>query len=223
LYLRVRGGNVAGAVVEFRLRRWALVAVLATALSAGPADVALGAQPCLTALAETQLASAVGAAYGTPVGCPRVDADGDTLQITTTGLAMYRQDGLSVFASGDQHWALTDQGLQTWSANWHNGLLPPTSSSPLAVTDQTASLRTHLASIEPMTLLGVDPDLATAVIKQDSTGGMLRIQTASGCQDLAAAVGDHVFLRSDGTSEDLVLVRQHETCAVAPLGAAEND
>ena len=193
-------------------------------MGAGPADGALGAGACVTAQPSTQLASAVGAAYGLPVGCPHVDADGSTLQITTTGLAMYRQDGLSVFASGDQHWALSDQGLETWSANWHNGLLPPTTPVGSAEPDQSESLQSGLASVQPMTLLGVDPHLGTAMITEDATGRTFTVQAAANaCPDLATAVGDHVFLRSDGTAQDLVLVRQRETCAVAILGAAEND
>jgi len=194
---------------------------VAAALGASLADVALGAQACAVVLLNTELASAVGPAYGTPVGCPRLDADGTTLQVTTTGVAMYRGDGLSAFASGDQHWALTDQGLQLWTGNWHNGLLPP--AMPNTTDALAEEALTRVASVEPMTLLSVDPNLDTAVIQQDASGSTLTVQMASGCPDLAAAVGDHVFLRSDGPAQNLVLVRQHETCAVATLAATEND
>src|SRR5579884_1059364 len=71
------------------------------------------------------LQHALGAVMGAATGCPITDAIGDTIQATTTGLAVYRPSGMALFASGDQRWALTADGLQSWRGNWHTGLDPP--------------------------------------------------------------------------------------------------
>src|SRR5262249_27239034 len=154
---------------------------------------------------------------GVAVGCARVDAEGNTLQPTTTGLAIYRGDGTAVFASGDQHWAVTDQGLQTWTANWHNGLYPPTAVS--AGTGNTAIRESALASIRPMTLLQVGDGSNAAVLQDDASGSSQTVELANSCPGLPGALGDHVFVRTDGLVTNLVLVGQHQTCAVASLGA----
>jgi hypothetical protein len=167
------------------------------------------------------LQHAVGAAFGSPVGCRRVDAHGNTLQPTTTGLAITRPDGMAIFATDEQHWALTDRGLVTWTGNWHNGLYSPVT-SPVDL-EQTQLAQTQLARISPMTLVSFDATQATAVMKEDASGSTLLVQTAGGCPDLPSAVGDHVFVRSNGVASDLVLVRHHETCAVATMHAADND
>src|SRR2546421_4044995 len=44
---------------------------------------------------------------GSPVGCAQTDTEGDIVQPTTTGLAIYHPTGVALFASGAQHWAVT--------------------------------------------------------------------------------------------------------------------
>src|SRR5947209_3994846 len=69
----------------------------------------------------TDLHQALGDVMGSASECPLVDAGGDTVQATTTGVAVYRPGELSVFVSGEHHWALTTWGLETWDGSWHNG------------------------------------------------------------------------------------------------------
>jgi hypothetical protein len=173
----------------------------------------------------SNLQQALGGVMGAPVDCPRTDAAGDTLQRTTTGLALYRVDGTSIFTAGEQHWALTDSGLHTWMASWHSGLYPPDASAGDQTHAQLADPRPDqpLASVEPMTVVRLDPDLAAAVVVEDASGSTFAVQTVSDCPDLPAAVGDHVFLRSDESGSDLILVRQQQTCAVAMVLAAGDD
>jgi len=164
----------------------------------------------------------IGAIMGVPTSCPRVDANGETMQTTTTGLAVHRPDGMLVFASGDDHWALTSAGLQQWTANWHNGLYPPATPQPEAETEAAPA---DQASIEPMTLIKAQglQDGSNTVVVEDSSGSMFTVETAEGCPDVDAAVGDHVFVRSGGSQTDLILMQQHQTCAVAAMHTAEGD
>ena len=63
------------------------------------------------------LKQTLGAIMGEPAECERQDAgSGDTLQATTTGLAVYRLGtNTPTFTDGSTHWALTDAGLVSWS------------------------------------------------------------------------------------------------------------
>jgi hypothetical protein len=245
-------------MVKNWLSRWVVLSVVVAALgSVSASDLAFGAQPCSAGVADLQ--AVIGATVvGAPVGCVRQDAAGDLLQVTTTGLAVYQEDGTTLFASGDQHWALTDQGLQTWTANWHNGLLPP-AAAPTAAETARAPEKVKPAVVHAMTLVREDDASGSAVLRDDgsagnavaqpadasgssavvqppdasgvsaltqvsdASGSMLVAQLASDCPGLPTAVGDHVFVRSDGLSTDLVLVSHHQTCAVASLRAADND
>ncbi len=58
----------------------------------------------------------LGDTMGTPLECEHVNAEnGDTVQETTTGLAVYRKrTGTPTFTNGWAHWALTERGLVTW-------------------------------------------------------------------------------------------------------------
>jgi hypothetical protein len=205
-------------MVAFRLSRWIGLTSFVILIAVLPGGV-VGAQQCSATLADLRQVIEP-SVIGVAVGCARVDADGNTLQPTTTGLAIYRGDGTAVFASGDQHWALTDQGLQTWTANWHNGLYPPTAVS--AETGDAALHESAAARIRPMTLLQAGDGSNAAVLRDDASGSSQTVQLASSCPALSSATGDHVFVRSDGLVTDLVLVGQHQTCAVASPGATDN-
>jgi hypothetical protein len=215
-----------------------LVIVVATALGVLPLAVdAAGGPGCpestspQLAASLTDLHQALGDVMGSPSGCPLADADGSTIQATTTGLAVYRPSGMSVFVSGERHWALTAQGLETWTGSWHNGLDPPITLGPDQ--DQWAAVQSAPAptgveaggpppaSIEALTLVQVRQDASNTIVVEDPQGSMLTIETASDCPDLVAAVGDHVFMRTGGAQTDLVLLQQHEICAVADMRPAE--
>ena len=67
----------------------------------------------------------VGDDMGDPITCQYQDPDGtsDILQQTTTGTLLWRADtGVSIFTSGDDHWAMTESGPIAWSGA---GVDPP--------------------------------------------------------------------------------------------------
>lgn len=65
------------------------------------------------------LHDAIDSVMGEPLECEHPDsANGDTLQQTTTGLAIYRQtSNTPEFTDGWDHWALTSDGVSAWSGN----------------------------------------------------------------------------------------------------------
>lgn len=110
--------------------RWLLsIALLGTAAIGAPASIAAAQQAqapfCVPgqapsfAFAIGDLHSVLGAIMGDPVECEHPNsANGDTLQQTTTGLAVYRQDSNTPeFTDGWNHWALTDQGVVAWAGS----------------------------------------------------------------------------------------------------------
>lgn len=76
------------------------------------------------------LKAAVGASLGEPLECERVvDAQGNTEQKTTTGLAYYRaQDNIAAFTNGFDHWAMTPAGAVHWTSD---DLEPPADAEPV--------------------------------------------------------------------------------------------
>jgi len=57
----------------------------------------------------------LGDRMGSALTCERPGPEGDSLQQTTTGMARYRKStNIPSFTQGDQHWALTNQGLVHW-------------------------------------------------------------------------------------------------------------
>jgi hypothetical protein len=58
----------------------------------------------------------IGARMGDPLECERaIHPSGDTHQLTTTGLAYYRNNvNIPSFVDGWDHWALTERGLVHW-------------------------------------------------------------------------------------------------------------
>jgi hypothetical protein len=190
-------------------------------------DVALGDGGCPDpanpelAPALSSLSQAIGPAMGSPAQCPRVDANGNTIQVTTTGLAIYKLDGTSIFASGEQHWSLTAAGLQTWRGNWHNGLYPPVAPSPSQ--PPTDAAQVGLASVQPMMVVQVVQDQPNTVLLEDRLGGRFAVHIDVGCPDLTQTVGEQIFMRSQAPETDLILVQQHESCAVASMRVADAD
>jgi hypothetical protein len=194
---------------------------LVTLLTAPPAHAQTNVPCAQFAVDFAGLQQQLGAVMGTPTGCPRIDANGDIIQVTSTGLAVHRPDGMSIFASGDDHWALSGDGLEQWTGNWHNGLYPQATPEPDA--EATSPALEAQASVQPMRLVQVIQDGTNTVVVEDPSGSMFTVETADGCPDVDAAVGDHVFVRSGGSQTDLILLQQHETCAVAAMHTAPGD
>ena len=63
------------------------------------------------------LDAALGGKMGEPIECEHTDPlTGATTQRTSTGVASYAKDTNALsFIAGDQHWSLTDKGLQSWT------------------------------------------------------------------------------------------------------------
>lgn len=168
------------------------------------------------------LQHALGDVMGVPAGCPQVDAEGDTVQATTTGLAVYRSTGMALFAAGDIHWALTPDGLETWTGNWHNGFDPPVTPS-VAADVQDAPTLGSLASIQALTLVSVAHGTPQTLMVQDERGSRYTVETDSGCPEINAALGQYVYVRSIGSQSDLILLEPAETCAVTSMEPAAHE
>jgi hypothetical protein len=84
-----------------------------------PVEAAPVCVPSAFTLGFADLKQALGSTMGEPADCEHRDArTGDTLQATTTGLAVYRlATNTPTFTDGFTHWALTDAGLVTWSGD----------------------------------------------------------------------------------------------------------
>lgn len=199
-----------------------VLAISGLALLPARFGTAVGLQSCPDSAAPelapslVDLQQALGDAMGSPASCAELDARGDIVQVMTTGLAVARSDGTAVFASGEHHWALTSEGLQSWVGNWHNGLYPPATPQP-SPPAQAATDEVELAKIEAMTVVGLPENTSNVVVLQDPDGTLFRVQTATGCPDLAAMLGNHVFLRTSQSHTELIIVQQQATCSVADM------
>jgi len=209
-------------------RQSGLIALVMAALGVLPvAGDPLGSLGCADAVTPqlapslTDLHHALGDVMGSPTECALVDADGNTVQATSTGVAVYRTTGMSLFVSGEHHWALSVRGLETWDGSWHNGMYPAVMSPPDQ--DQPQPAQPAPASVEAVTLVQVRQDVTNTIVVEDAHGSMLTVETVGGCPDMVAALGDHIFMRSGGTQTDLVLLKQHEICAVATVRTAEGN
>jgi hypothetical protein len=66
-----------------------------------------------------ELQKQLGARMGDAAECEQsIHSNGDTRQRTTTGTAYYRKGAnVPTFTDGNQHWALTDDGLAYWTGD----------------------------------------------------------------------------------------------------------
>jgi hypothetical protein len=79
-----------------------------------------GAADCAAFRAEfAALKNTLSETIGQPLECPHVDAaTGDTLQRTSTGLAIFRrQSQTPTFTDGYHRWALSAGGVVTWQGD----------------------------------------------------------------------------------------------------------
>jgi hypothetical protein len=171
------------------------------------------------------LHQSLGDVMGAPAGCLQTDAEGDAIQMTTTGVAIVRSSGLVVFASGDHHWALSPAGLESWTANWHNGFDPPAGPAPpLDEAQQTPP--DQLAQVRAVTVRRLDQDNADVLMVEDAAGHRYRAQTDGRCPDAWRASGGRAYLSSLGPvgvgTSVLISLEQHQTCALPVLESAAN-
>jgi hypothetical protein len=120
----VREENVESTRVHRAIARWLIAASVLAAPFAAPLSAAAqsaefcdpGQSPAFQ-FGIADLKYALGYIMGDPVECEHPNsANGDTLQQTTTGLAVYVQaTNTPEFTDGWNHWALTDQGLTAWN------------------------------------------------------------------------------------------------------------
>jgi hypothetical protein len=83
-----------------------------------PSDICTASAPRFVH-GMADLKALVGADMGDPLECERiVDAEGNTEQRTTTGLAYYRANSnIAVFTDGETHWAVTPHGGVHWTSD----------------------------------------------------------------------------------------------------------
>lgn len=103
-----------------------VVSAVPTPVSARQPAAVPAPQPGVCTLAEPRFAGGIatlrarlGAAMGDPLECERVvDANGDTQQKTSTGLAYYRKAlNLACFTTGWDHWGLIERGVVHWTGD----------------------------------------------------------------------------------------------------------
>jgi hypothetical protein len=109
----------------------ALVALLAPsgAASAQSAPFCNSGQSPAFVFGFKDLRDAVGDAMGNPTECEHAEATtGDSHQATTSGLSFYRKrTNTPTFTNGFDHWALTKDGLVTWTGS---SIDPPAPDNP---------------------------------------------------------------------------------------------
>jgi hypothetical protein len=171
------------------------------------------------------LHQSLGDVMGAPAGCLQTDAEGNAIQMTSTGVAIVRSSGLVVFASGDHHWALSRDGLESWTGNWHNGFDPPVGPAPpLEDADQTPP--DQLAQVQAVTVRRLDQENPNVLMVEDAVGHHYRAQTDGRCPDAWRALGGRAYLSSLGPvgvgTSVLISLEQHQTCALSGLEPAAN-
>jgi hypothetical protein len=185
---------------------------------AGPSSskCAAGAAPQLAATFATLYAT-LGEVMGSPTTCPLVDSEGDTVQATSTGLAIYRQSGLALFASGNQHWALSSSGLENWTGSWHNGFDPPLQSTATTGTNIWSAPDRPVASVRAVILVAVETIRSQELTVVDDSGAQYSIDAEGGCPRAVEALGQYVYVVSNpvtGADSALILLDQHQTCVL---------
>ena len=210
--------------------RLVMATTLALGLLVALAEAAAAGQgpPCAPGAAElgsefAPLRAALGEVMGVPTTCPQPLGNGDLVQATSTGLAIYRaRAGRVLFSSAEQHWALTGGDLVSWTGNWHNGLDPP---APQPVAQDAVDLRLPrpseaLPTILVVTLVGVGQD-DPRTLALEADGALYQVRAGEGCPDAPQAVGRPVFVRSPrplgSPDADLVLLEQGESCPILAL------
>jgi hypothetical protein len=120
-----------------------------------------------------QLKQRLGATMGDPLECEHVNAaNGDTLQQTTTGLAVYRpSSGELQFTDGWRHWALGSSGIVAWAGTDQ----PPAAPSPTPLASQIdQSTTVRLAQQHATAPANVNLSVIGRIVNTDGVGVVLR-------------------------------------------------
>jgi hypothetical protein len=178
-----------------------LLALAASPLAASAQSAAFCApnqSPSFT-FGFADLKSALGYIMGDPIECEHPNsANGDTLQQTTTGLAVYRSATNSPeFTDGWNHWALAPQGVIAWSGAdtpESPGAQPVQIGAPAAATGAASTPRavpappaaTQCVEIGGGTCLNAANDLADTVqlLASSKTANLLLARAAQAGYDL---------------------------------------
>jgi hypothetical protein len=172
------------------------------------------------------LQGVLGNVMGVPTTCQQDASNGDLVQETSTGVAIYRASTrATVFVSGEQRWALTDNGFVEWTGSWHGGLDPPGAvparDDPVGQSSPPSS--DDVASILVPNLVRASTD-DPEVLVMESDGGLYLVRTDEGCPDAWQEVGRPVYVRSQGSlgtpGAVLVLLREHESCPILAVELA---
>ena len=146
------------------------------------------------------LAAQLGPLIGEPTGCVGVSGPGgDLVQPTTTGFAYLRAgEGVPMFTTGREFWALEPAGLEQWTGTAHLGFAPPNGAAPyespasLALTPPGSYPR-----IEAVTVLA-GPDVADGVLTVQRGQERYWIAEEAACRHGGVAVGQTLFVRWAG-------------------------
>lgn len=154
---------------------WLLLGLIlgpSSASAAGPAPHCGSDDPPTYVFGFADLKSRLGALMGDPVSCEYADPNGsgDTLQDTSAGLAFWRKStNTPTFTDGATHWALTLDGLLTWTGA---SIDPPSvAAAPPAWTPPPATRDTGCTSVDGLPDAGctpgaVDPNVTQANVQQ---------------------------------------------------------
>jgi len=146
--------------VNLAVARWFVAFALLAAFVASPGNASAQTAPFCDddqapafVFGLADLKAALGAVMGDPVECEHTNTDnGDTLQQTTTGLAIYRPaSNTPEFTDGWNHWALTPRGVVAWSGTDLPGAPPQ------------AAAGTQCVDIGGSLCLNADPEIADTV------------------------------------------------------------
>jgi hypothetical protein len=163
-------------------------------------------QPARFVLGFEQLKARLGDTMGSPLECEHVNADnGDTLQQTTTGLAVYRkQSGALEFTDGWRHWALRGQDLVTWDGDTPPGAPAPESAATAGAAD---------AGVPPDGIRVANTDGAGVALRSEpNEHSRLPSALAEGAQaDVLEASDGYVRVRSRDGREGWIPERYVET------------
>jgi len=150
------------------------------------------------------LSAQLGDVMGQPVECPHPATDGgDTVQQTSTGLAVLRTlSGLPTFTDGTTRWALTDQGLVTWTGASPD---PPRPQLPCQTLPIRGFGQVFGAMTEAYGLLGcpTSPESALEVVTQRFEHGWMVWRASRAAYDAPAIFvlfeDDQHYVRFDDT------------------------
>ena len=175
-----------------------LLALWPTTLVAQSAEACPADRTPAFLLGFASLQTSLGSSMGEPTECEQVDpVSGDGFQRTTTGLALYRRDtNTPMFTNGREHWALTPDGLVSWSG-WHGSAAPREVAAPRFVDEaQTpGDAAGTYTRVDAVTIVDVlDDEYVRLVVLRDEA--RLLITTDGGCATQRTSTGGIAFVVS---------------------------